>query len=224
MRQPTLSGYITFLTNVVGLEMENLPPFAGMGTLVEGSTTLTLTAVTTGDLVDHAIVTDANGAIPANTICGGAISPCPPVGPGTYLLSQPALSTQSTPEAIAATNEWIVATFGVALATVNTALAIGGPLYALAVYNLATDRLINWAPDVADGPRYFQNMRRDFKIARPALGVATSASDQGTSGAVLNPEFMRNLTMDDLQTIKTPYGRAYIGIAQQFGSTLFGVN
>jgi hypothetical protein len=219
---PTLSGYIAFLTNVVQLEMENLPPFAGLGTLVEGSTTLTLTAVTTGDLVQWAIVTDANSAIPANTTCGGAISPVPPVGIGTYLLSQAALSSQSTPEAITATNQWIVWTFGVALKTVNRALAIAGELYNIAVYNLATDRLLNWAPDI-EGQTYFQDLRRDMKLTRPALGVASSGSDQGTSGAVLNPDFMRALTMADLQTLKTPFGREYMGIAQQFGPDIFGL-
>lgn len=219
---PSLSGYIAFLTSVVQLEMDNLPPFTGLGTLTEGSTTLTLTTVTTGDLVEWAIVTDANGAISANTICGGAILPNPPVGIGTYLLSQPATATQSTPETINATNQWIVSTFWVAMRTVNRALAIAGPLYGFAIYNLATDRLINWAPDITD-QTYFQDLRRDMKIDRPALGVASSGSDQGTSGTILNPDFMRGLTLADLQSLKTPFGREYIGIAQHFGPDIFGL-
>lgn len=216
---PTLSGYIAFLTNVVQLEMQNLPPFAGLGTIVEGSNELTITSVTTGALVQWAIVTDVNDAIPANTVIGADA----PGGVGTYLLSQPATSTQSTAEAIAATNQWIVATFGVALRTVNRALAIAGELYGFAVYNLATDRLINWAPDV-EGQSYFAGLRRDFKISRPALGVATSASDQGTSGTVLNPAFMQNLTLADLQTLKTPWGREYLSFAQQFGPDVWGLS
>lgn len=216
---PTLSSYIAFLTNVVQLEMQNLPPFAGLGTLVEGSNELTITSVTTGALVQWAIVTDASEAILANTVIGGDV----PGGVGTYLLSQPAISTQSTPEAISATNQWIVATFGVALRTVNRALSVAGELYNFAVYNLATDRLINWAPDV-ETQTYFAELRRDFKISRPALGVATSASDQGTSGAALNPEFMRNLTLADLQMLKTPWGREYLSFAQQFGPDVWGLS
>lgn len=219
---PTLPGYTAFLTNVVKLNMANLPPFAGTGTLVEGSPTLTIATVTTGNLVDGAIVTDANGAIPANTVVSAPLSPIPPVGPGTYLMSQPALSTQSTPEAISATNQWIVATFQIALRTVNRALAIASEIYDFAVYNLATDRLVNWAPDIAN-QTYFSDLRRDMKLEAPSLGVKTSGSDQGTSSSLLNPEFMRQLTLADLQTLRTPWGREYIGIAQSFGSDVWGL-
>lgn len=232
MASPTLQGYITFLTNVVALNMANLPPFSGQGTLEQGSSTLTLTAVTTGSLAEGAIVTDANGAIPATTAVTpttsattilGPIAPNPPVGIGTYQMSAEALSTQAVAEAITATNQWITATFDVAVDTVNDAIALEPDLYAFAVYNLATDRLVNWAPDIT-GQTYFQDLRRDMKIDRPALGVASSGSDQGTSGTVLNPEFMKQLTLADLQTLRTPWGREYIGIAQSWGSTLWGVN
>jgi hypothetical protein len=39
---------------------------------------------------------------------------------------------------------------------------------------------------------------------------------------MLNPEVMNNLTFADLQTLKTPWGRIYLGIAQDVG-TLWGV-
>jgi hypothetical protein len=225
----TLTGYVAFLTNVVQLNMVNLPAFSGLGTLVEGSTTLTITAATTGLLVNNAIVTDANGAIPAYPANATApttvapLLPVPPVGVGTFTMSAAALSTQSTAEAITGTNEWITASYGIALETVNCALQLECMLYDSAVYNLATDRLLNWAPDIAN-QTYFSDLRREMKITRPALGVASSGSDQGSSGSVLNPEFMRNLTLGDLQLLRTPYGRAYLGIAQDFGSTLWGVS
>lgn len=232
MSCPTLQGYITFLTTVVAMNMANLPPFSGQGTLQQGSPVLTLTAVTTGSLATNAIVTDANGAIPATTgatpttpptTIVGPVAPNPPVGIGTYQMSAPALSTESVAETITATNQWITTTFGVAMDTVNDAIALEAELYSFAVYNLATDRLVNWAPDIT-GQTYFKDLRRDMKIERPALGVASSGSDQGTSGTVLNPEFMKQLTLADLQVLRTPWGREYIGIAQSWGSTLWGVS
>ncbi|HXS13682.1 MAG TPA: hypothetical protein VN734_13320 [Acidobacteriaceae bacterium] len=225
---PTLQGYISFLTNVVQVSMGNLPPFSGSGTLVAGSTTLTIASVTTGELFENAIVTDANGSIPTNpaTTVTGPLSPNPAVGIGTYTMSSAAVTDQATPEAITATNQWIVATFSVAMDTVNDTIAAAdcsGRTYSFAVYNLATDRLVNWAPDVL-GQTYFQDLRTDMRLDRPTLGVVSSAADQGSSGSILNPEFLRNLTASDLQTLRTPWGRTYIGIAQDFGPSLFGVS
>ena len=44
-----------------------------------------------------------------------------------------------------------------------------------------------------------------------------SASDEGTSTALLNPEFMKTLTLQNLQALKDPYGRTYLQFAQSFG-------
>lgn len=64
---------------------------------------------------------------------------------------------------------------------------------------------------------YFYRARAAFGINRVSVGVVTSAGDQGTSTGLLNPEFMQNLTLADLQYLKTPYGQAYVSIAQRFG-------
>lgn len=224
MRQPTLPGYTAFLANVAHLNMKNLPSFAGLGTLVQGSQILTLTAVTTGNLVDHAIVTDVNAAIPPGTVVGHPIAPDPAVGPGTYQISAAALSTQAGAEAITATNEWIVVTLHAALTLVNRAIGRASPFqYAMAVYNLATDRLINYAPDIPN-QTYFQDLRKDFDVSTPAVGTVTAAADQGSSVTVVSPEFLKTLTLSDLQMMKTPYGREYMGIAQAFGPNIFGLS
>jgi hypothetical protein len=108
--------------------------------------------------------------------------------------------------------------------SVGAVVTSGGTnlLYCFAVYNLATDRLINFAPDVS-GQTYFQDQRTKFRIFDVPSGVPSQASDGGTAVGILNPEFMKKLTMGDLQTMKTPWGRHYIAFALAYGPSLWGV-
>jgi hypothetical protein len=127
----------------------------------------------------------------------------------------------------------IVYAFQTAMATVSPDLAAipsyplipQSPLpwttYAIAVYNLAADRIISFAPDQT-GRTYFVDMRRDLGINTFRAGVVASSGGTGNSQSTLNPEFMKGLTMGDLQNMKTPYGREYLNIAQQIGP-LWGV-
>jgi hypothetical protein len=112
---------------------------------------------------------------------------------------------------------WFILTLGLALETVNHQLRVSPATYTWAVYNLGADRLINFAQDVPK-QSFFKKLREDLKIYSPALGVPTAASDQGTSVGLLNPDQLRGLTLADLQTLKTPQGRVYLGIAQSVGS------
>jgi hypothetical protein len=70
---------------------------------------------------------------------------------------------------------------------------------------------------------YFYRARSTYGINRFAPGVVTSTGDQGTNVGLLNPKFMQNLTLADLQYMKTPWGRAYLSISQKFGS-LWGLS
>ena len=88
--------------------------------------------------------------------------------------------------------------------------------YVIAVYNLGADLLINYANDLT-GQTYFAGLRQLFGIANFVPGVVSNTSDQATSTGLVNPKSMENLTMMDLQNLKTPYGRRYLGIAQSFG-------
>ena len=141
--------------------------------------------------------------------------------------------------------------FSVAMAIVNPDLAaagfngpaympppstIGGgaqniSIFTLAVYNLAGDNLINYAPDVPDAPDvpgsdpaapYFQYLRNKFGITNFVAGVVASTGDQGSSVSLQVPEALKNLTLADLQYLKTPYGRQYLAFAQRYG-TLWGL-
>lgn len=95
-------------------------------------------------------------------------------------------------------------------------------LYADAVYNLAADYLINWAPDSPASGGFFEKLREKYSITSFTAGVIQATADEGTSESMLIPEGFKNLTIGQLQNLKTPYGRAYLSIAQSIGS-LWGI-
>jgi hypothetical protein len=118
----------------------------------------------------------------------------------------------------------------------------GGFLYTMAVYNLGGDFLINIAQDqvVAPAPadcdcddppplvsttplNYWTNLRGQFKIVPFVSGVISSTADEGTSESLQVIEVAKNFLLSDLQNLKTPYGRTYLGIAMKFG-TLWGLS
>jgi hypothetical protein len=100
--------------------------------------------------------------------------------------------------------------------------AIAGADYTLAVYNCATHILLNIAPDTSaiykDGVGFFAYMRNEFDLNEPASGVISSSSDQGTSSSFTVPHQFENFTVSDLDFFRTPWGRFYIGYAQDFGA------
>jgi hypothetical protein len=127
--------------------------------------------------------------------------------------------------------------YNAALTIVNQALgSVDNPnpalpnLYAMAVYNLAADRLLNWALDPVDAP-VFKNGEKFFEFTRNKLdilgftpGVIQSTNDLTTGGSFVVPEFFKELTMRDLSNLKTPYGREYLAIAQDYGPSEWGLS
>jgi len=111
---------------------------------------------------------------------------------------------------------FIAYAYDVAIAIVNPELAAVPPIYMLAVYNLAGDNLVNFAPDVPPST-YWSELRGSFATFAFAPGVVTSSSDSGTSTSLLNPEQMKDFTLANLQNLKTPYGRQYLAWAQSYG-------
>jgi hypothetical protein len=121
--------------------------------------------------------------------------------------------------------EWAYAN---ALMIVNPTLGLVGvkspietTLYIEAVYNLGGDNIINYAPD-QPGRTYFAELRRSMNITSFAAGLVQSASDSGTSDSLAVPDSLKNLTISQLQNMKTPWGRRYLAIAQTYG-TMWGV-
>lgn len=121
------------------------------------------------------------------------------------------------------TNPAIAMAFNVALAIVSTQLCAVPLVYELAVYNLAGDRLVNYAQDVP-GSTFFTDLRNKFGLNTPFLaGLPEAAADQGTSASLVVPDFMKSLTIADLQKLRTPWGATYLGFAQEVGP-LWGIS
>lgn len=121
----------------------------------------------------------------------------------------------------------------VALSIVNPALACAGyapgisgtvpvSIYTLAVYNLAGDNVINYAPDPTMPPgtsvTYFTDLRTSFNINAFVSGVIQSSYDETTGNTMVVQKAAENFTLGDLQNLKTPWGRTYLAFAQRYGS------
>lgn len=136
-----------------------------------------------------------------------------------FIRNQMGINTSDLPDAAPV----IEMAYAVALEIVNLQLAQASPLiYTLAVYNLGGDNIINFAPNNPPST-FFTDTRANFNIASFAPGVVGAAADNSTSDSLLNPEFMKEFTMADLQYLKTPWGRQYLAFAQRVG-TLWGVS
>jgi hypothetical protein len=112
----------------------------------------------------------------------------------------------------------------VATLVVNKGLIVTG-MYALACYNLGGDNLVNFAQDVGSPPfnypgtktPYWAYLRRKFNTLGFVSGVVSASSDESTSQTLATPEQYTGYTLANLQQTKTPWGRAYLGIAADWG-------
>lgn len=96
-------------------------------------------------------------------------------------------------------------------------------LYITAVYNLAGDTLLTYAVDQS-GQTFFKQAQQKYQLKTFVSGVVSFAGDEGTQSTLTVPESLKGLTIGNLQNLKTPYGRTYLTIAQDFGSlSLLGV-
>lgn len=210
---PNITDYLSFLFGVVSIDAAVFPTVTGT---VTAGTTATLSDSTQGWTVNAWV-----GSVVVDTTQG--LTSYVSANSATVLTVAPLFTA-----APAAGDAYVVApaiaqtSLLVATATVNNNLSlVDGNLYTLAVYNLGADRLINYAPDPS-GQRYFSGLRARYRITDAALGIVAGGSDQGSSSTYLNPEQMRLFTLADMQNLKTPYGREYLGIAQSYG-TLWGL-
>lgn len=93
---------------------------------------------------------------------------------------------------------------------------VGVNMYTLAVYNFATDRVVNFAQDQT-GQSFFLDMRKDLNIAGFVSGVLQATNDETTSDSFVVQEAAKNFTLSDIQRLKTPWGRQYLEFAQSYG-------
>lgn len=120
----------------------------------------------------------------------------------------------------------------IAIDIVSLDLYIIPDIYALAVYNLAGDRLLNFAQDLpgaapvpgSDPPMaFFAYARYSYKINSFVAGVVQEAHDE-TTGETLKINDVQQLSLMDLQNLRTPFGRAYLQFAQMIGPTIWGLS
>jgi hypothetical protein len=120
----------------------------------------------------------------------------------------------------------VITAFAVAMDTVSKWLQwnpyAGSLYYNLAVYNFAADYLINWAIDPMC-VTFWEDARKKLNITGFVGGIVSSTADESTSTSLDVSEKTADMTMFDLQLMKTPYGRAYLAIAQKIG-TVWGLS
>lgn len=143
-----------------------------------------------------------------------------------------------TPTVLSPASPWITVTFNWALPYVGPVMFGGDLLWCSptpppptpdnqallateAVYNLATSYLVVVNQDLS-GQTAFQDLRDRYGILGKGYGLIQSASDQGTSAGYMVPESLKNLTLQDLQNLKNPWGQWYSQFMQNYGSNLWG--
>jgi hypothetical protein len=92
-------------------------------------------------------------------------------------------------------------------------------LYAPAVYNLGASIVVHVAQD-PQGQSFFKNLRNSLNIGpgKFAAGVVTSTSDQGTGTALTNPDWVKGLSVANLQQLQDPWGMQYLAWIQDLGT------
>lgn len=102
---------------------------------------------------------------------------------------------------------------------------VSWPYYVRAVYLFALDRLINFASDPVEcgSDGFFTKLRSALGVNSASAGLIQSSSDNGTSQSYMIPDSLKNMSLADLQLMKTPYGREYLGITQMF-SPVWGLS
>lgn len=94
-------------------------------------------------------------------------------------------------------------------------------LYTYTVYNWGVSVLLQFQQD-QDGQTYFTDKRAAFGVYNLVAGVISATADEATSTALTVGQGMSNLTLEDLQRIKDPYGRQAIATLMEMG-TLWGL-
>lgn len=152
----------------------------------------------------------------------------PPTQSGflTFIRNQMKIDSTKLPD----DRDSISTSYQIAQELANILINCASPvIYTVMVYNLAGATLIDIAvdPDGApiykDGLTYFNYLRKDWGITSFVGGTIQSTSDEGTSESLNVPENLKNLTLQDLNLLKTPWGRVYLQYAEKYG-TIIGLS
>ncbi len=94
-------------------------------------------------------------------------------------------------------------------------------LYVLAVYNYGFHRLLQITQD-QPGQTYFTTARSTYGLLNFTAGPVIASGDQGTNQTLVEPEYLKNMTVSMGNLLKTPWGQEYLSYAQQYGPTIVG--
>jgi len=98
---------------------------------------------------------------------------------------------------------------------------VSATLYTYCVYNWGVSVLLQFQQDQT-GQTYFADKRATFGIYNLLAGVISGTADESTSTSLTVGKGMSNLSLQDLQRIKDPYGRDAIATLMEMG-TLWGL-
>jgi hypothetical protein len=154
----------------------------------------------------------------------------PPTQAGylTFIRSSMGINTTVLPDS----SDAISTSYQIAVELANILMnSISPVIYTVMVYNLAGAILIDVAQDVGgppppvykEGLPYFQYLRSSFGLSSFVGGTISSTGDEGTSESLNVPHNLQNLTLADLQLLRTPWGRTYLQYAEKYG-TIVGLS
>ncbi|MGC9216179.1 hypothetical protein [Acidithiobacillus sp.] len=96
-------------------------------------------------------------------------------------------------------------------------------LYVRAVYNFGADKFLYLAQDNGQGT-FYADQRAAFGILQFKPGVVMASGDGPTSQTLVVPDWYRGIPINVQEQLKTPWGREYLGYAQQYGIYVVGVS
>lgn len=199
----------------------------GQGVPVTELTSGTLTGLIVTPGSGYASATATSGTVAAGMVLAGNSVPS-----GLYITNWSGLAgTVSPAVAVNAASAQSFDQFSAWALNYALEVAIPGPQlgpgmtgfagsYVMSVYNLGLHQLLKIAPD--SQTMFFSNARQQYGLTSLRPGVVMASEDQGTSQSLVVPEFFHGLTLSDLDLIKTPYGREYLGYAQMYGANIVG--
>jgi hypothetical protein len=210
--QPNLADFNAFVLSQ-GVPSADLPSGTLAGVSIDTSGNLTATS-TAGTIAAGMAL--AGSGIPNDTYIASWTGSA-----GTVL---PVPTTAVEAASAAAWSPYLAWAFtgalGVTLIPPSDMLPI---LYVMAVYNYGMHRLLKIGQD-QPGQMFFSDQRANFKLLSFKAGPVGASADQATSQTLVTPDFLKGLTMGDLDLLLTPWGRDYLDYSQQYGPNIVGVS
>jgi hypothetical protein len=210
--QPNLADFNAFVLNQ-GVPSADLPN--GTLTTVNISTNGTITAAgSTGTIAPGMYLSGLEIGVYIATWNSGTNS-------GTVAPAPTAAVSASSATAYSPYLQW--AFVGASAVTLVPPPCMPPILYVTAVYNYGMHKLLKIAQD-QPGQVFFATQRQTFNLLSFRAGPVAASADQATSNTLLTPDFLKGLTIGDLDLLLTPWGREYLDYSQMYGPNEVGVS